>query len=140
MASAQEIPIVTARAAHDWVADRLPIMEALRALGLRDRQIARVLGVARGVVSEWANATKPIPPLRHATLIWLVGVLISKFGNLQLHSRYARRSEVARAAAEAWLNLARAELLEDIGGDFPTEIAVEAHKAGMQALARLEAQ
>jgi hypothetical protein len=30
--------------------------------------------------------------------------------------------------------------LEDIGGDFPTEIAVEAHKAGIQALARLEAQ
>lgn len=139
MSRTQTTP-TTAKAAHDWVGERLPIFEALRSIGLRDRQIARALGISRVAVSDWAGGRRPIPPLRHATLIWLVGVLIGRFGKAQLNSRYARRSQLARDSAERWLNLARDEVLEDIGGDFPVEILRQAHEAGKQMLARLEAQ
>jgi transcriptional regulator with XRE-family HTH domain len=135
-----ETATATAKAADDWVSERLPVMEALRSLGLRDRQIARALGISRVALSDWAGCRKPIPPLRHATLIWLVGVLIGRFGKLQLHSRYARRSQVARTAAQGWLDLARDELLEDLGADFPDEILIQAHELGKQTLARLEAR
>ena len=84
-----ETHVVSARAAHAWVSRRLPIMEGLRALGLRDRQIARALGIGRVAISAWADGSKPIPPLRHAQLIWLLGVLIGRFGKLQVNSRYA---------------------------------------------------
>ena len=49
-------------------------------------------------------------------------------------------SKLACDAAHAWLDLARDELLEDTGGDVPEQMMLEAHRLGMEVLARLEAQ
>jgi hypothetical protein len=70
-----------AAVATDRVSDRLPIFWALYVLGLRDAEIGRLLRVSTVSVHHWATGKKPIPPLRHATLIWLTGVLIGRFGN-----------------------------------------------------------
>jgi DNA-binding transcriptional regulator YdaS (Cro superfamily) len=126
--------------AIDRASDRLPIFSALQVLGFSHAQVGRLLGVSTVSVHEWATGKKPLPPLRHATLIWLTGVLIGRFGNAQLKTRYARRSQLARETAQAWLDLARGEVLEDVGGDLPKEILLQAHELGKQALAKLEAQ
>lgn len=130
----------TTAVATDRVRDRLPIFSALHVLGFGYAEIGRLLGVSTVSVHHWAIGKKPLPPLRHATLIWLTGVLIGRFGNAQLKTRYARRSQLARENAQAWLDLARVEVLEDVGGDFPEEILLQAHELGKQALAKLEAQ
>jgi DNA-binding transcriptional regulator YdaS (Cro superfamily) len=130
----------TPAVATDRVSDRLPVFSALHVLGFSYAELGRLLGVSTVSVHHWATGKKPLPPLRHATLIWLTGVLIGRFGNVRLKTRYARRSQLARETAQAWLDLARDEALEDVGGDFPGEIILQAHELGKRALAKLEAQ
>src|SRR5687768_11403531 len=105
---ATTVPRATAR-----VAERPPILEPTRALGLNDSQLARALGLTRRVVSVWRLGIKPIPHVRQLQMIFLVtsltGVIRTAF---PLNSRYARRAAIARDAAIAWTELARDELNE----------------------------
>src|SRR5687767_14158439 len=89
-------------------ADRPPILDALKALGLTDARIARAIGCRSEFIAAWRNGKKPIPHKPHAALIFLVGRLTGQIGaSLPPQTRCARRAQVAIEAARLWNNLAR---------------------------------
>jgi hypothetical protein len=92
----------------------------------------------------WSTGKKPIPPLRHVALLYLVTRLTGIVGSwIPVHSRYARRSELARQHAVAWLALASSELTEDLGvhsiPDERPDLARAGFELGARMLAKLEA-
>jgi hypothetical protein len=131
----------TTAAAESHRASRPPIFEATRVLGLNDRKVARLLGVSPEAVHQWVNGKYPIPPWRHAAILFLVGRLIGIFGAAYPpQSRYAQRSELVRQAAKAWEEAARNELIEDCGGYVPDDVLMRGYELGEQMLRELEAQ
>ena len=98
-------------AAPDRVTDRLPIFSALHVLGLSYAEIGRLLGVSTVTVHHWAVGKKPLPLVRFLALQFLVGRLVGIIGaKYPPRTRYARREEIARNAAESYMLLARDEL------------------------------
>jgi hypothetical protein len=125
----------------DRVTDRLPIFSALNVLGLSYAEIGRLLGVSTVSVHHWAVGKKPLPLVRFLALQFLVGRLVGIIGGqYPPQTRYARRAEIARSAAEAYLLLARDELEEDSRGIYRAEDIERAFALGQRLLARLEAQ
>jgi hypothetical protein len=111
------VPRATAR-----VAERPPILEATRALGVNDSMLARALGISKMTVADWGLGKRPIPIVRHLALLFLVTRLTGLVGaKYPPQSRYARRAAIARDAAIAWANLARDELDEDTAGIYRAE-------------------
>jgi hypothetical protein len=127
--------------APDRVSDRPPIFSALYVLGLRDAELARLLGVSTVAVHLWASGKKPIPLVRHLALLFLVTRLTGVVGaKCPPQSRYARRAQIARDAATAWAALARDEIDEDTGGVYTAETIERGLALGERMLANLEAQ
>jgi hypothetical protein len=124
-------------------AERPPVLDGLRALGLSDAKTARALGCTSEYIAAWRSGRKPIPHKTHAALIYLIGRLTGQIGaSAQPQTKYARRAQVAMEAATLWANLARDELAEalgsaDPGRDYP-ELVKDAYELGQRALARLE--
>jgi hypothetical protein len=128
-------------AAPDRVTDRLPIFSALHVLGLSYAEIGRLLGVSTVTVHHWAVGKKPLPLVRFLALQFLVGRLVGIIGaKYPPQTRYARRAEIARNAAESYLLLARDELEEDSRGIYRAEDLERAVGLGERMLAKLEAQ
>ncbi len=99
-----------------------------------------MLGVTPEAVHSWVAGKRPIPPLRHLALIFLVVRLTGRVGAwVPPQSRYARRSELTRENAAAWAALARDELTDDLGGHIPDDLIARGYELGRAALAKLEA-
>jgi hypothetical protein len=136
-----EPPTATAGIVSDRVSDRLPIFSALHVLGLRDVEIGRLLGVSTVSVHQWATGKKPFPLIRRLALNYLVGRLVGIIGGkYPPQTRFARRAEIARAAAEAYLLLDRDEFEEDTRRIYQAEDIERAAALGERLLVQLEAR
>jgi hypothetical protein len=136
-----EPPTATAGIVSDRVSDRLPIFSALHVLGLRDVEIGRLLGVSTVSVHQWATGKKPFPLIRRLALNYLVGRLVGIIGaKYPPQTRFARRAEIARAAAEAYLLLDRDEFEEDTRRIYQAEDIERAAALGERLLVQLEAR
>jgi hypothetical protein len=134
-------PQITPAVAPDRVSDRLPIFSALHVLGLGYAEIGRLLGVSTVSVHHWATGKKPLPIVRAIALQFLVTRLTGLVGAAYPpNTRYARRAEIAREAAERWCLLARDELEEDTGGVYRAEDIERGYELGQRMLAKLEAR
>jgi hypothetical protein len=139
MSKSMEIA-ATAAAPWRWN-DRPPILEATKALGLNDRRVAGLIGVAPEQVHSWVAGKRPIPDVRLLALIFLIGRLTGEVGaKVPVQTRYGRRAQTALNAASAWNVLACLELMEDLGGDITAhpELMKKAYDLGAAALAKLE--
>jgi hypothetical protein len=124
-------------------ADRPPILDALRTLGLRDSDIARALGLPASNVADWRNGRRPIPHKTQAALLFVAARLLGIIGaSAPPMTLYARRASVAIETATLWTNLARDEFAAELGTDDPARdyraLVNKGHELGKRALARLE--
>jgi hypothetical protein len=129
-------------AAYRW-ADRPAILEACRSLGINDRRVARLLDITPEQVHAWVAGKRPIPHKYLLALIFLIGRLTGEVAAwLPPLTRYARRAQMAKEAAEAWCAIARLELMEDLGGAITghPDLVRRGYELGEKALAKLEAQ
>jgi transcriptional regulator with XRE-family HTH domain len=93
---------------------RPAILEATRAIGLTDADLARLNGIGKMAVSQWATRFRPIPDFRHAALIELVALFLGvvkaelEDGSEVFvdHLAYAQRARLMRDAIWHWLHLA----------------------------------
>ena len=130
----------TATATYRW-ADRAPILEATRALGINDRRVAKLVGIFPEQVHSWVSGKRPIPHVHILTLIFIVGRLTGAISpSRPVNSRYSRRAELAFDCANRWLELAKLELAEDSGFDDLRQHPdlMRAYDVGEAALAKLE--
>jgi hypothetical protein len=133
----------TDTAARPEFADRVPLLEAFGALGVRDAKIARALGYSSVFVTAWRTGKRPIPHKTQAALLFVVGRLTGQIGaNVPPKTKYARRAQVAVKTAMMWANLARNEFAAELGSDDPgrdfPDLAAEAFELGKRVLAHLE--
>lgn len=120
---------------------RPPVLNATRALGLADHELARAFGISAMAVSHWATEQRPIPLTRHLALLFVIGRLLGAIDAAHPPAtKYARRMAVAHESARQWAELSKLELYEQLGGDPPEDAAMKAMKMGMEAVARLEAR
>jgi hypothetical protein len=125
----------------DRSSERQPIFSALEVLGLRYAEIGRLAGVSTKSVHMWATGKEPIPLIRHLALQFLVTRLTGLVGaKYPPNTRYARRSQIAIDAANAWAKLSRDEMDEDTGGVYQAEDLERGIALGQRMLARLEEQ
>jgi hypothetical protein len=126
--------------ARSAFADRPPVLDALRVLGLTDAKVARMLGVTPMYIHAWRSGRKPIPHKTHAALILVVGRLTGQIGaSVPPQTQYARRAKVAVEAARLWNGLARDELVAAIGTERDyMQLVAAAFDLGQRAMARLE--
>jgi hypothetical protein len=136
-----DMQTTTTYPATDRVIDRPPIFSALAVLGLNYAHIGRLAGVATMTVSNWATGNRPFPLVRQLALLFLctrlTGVVGAKYPP---NTRYARRSQIAIDAANAWAKLSRDEMDEDTGGVYQAEDLERGIALGQRMLARLEEQ
>jgi hypothetical protein len=122
------------------VTDRPPILEATRSLGINDRRLGKLMGIAPEQVHKWATGKTPIPVIRQLAMLFLVTRLTGIVGAASPpQTRYARRAATARDAAKAWCALANDELHEDLGGVFHAEQIERGIAMGELMIAQLEA-
>jgi DNA-binding transcriptional regulator YdaS (Cro superfamily) len=129
-----------ATAAYRW-ADRPPVLEAARALGINDRRVAKLIGILPEQVHSWVSGRRPIPHVHTLALIFIVGRLTGAISpSRPVKSRYCRRAELAFDCANRWLELAKLELAEDSGFDDLSQHpeVMRAYAVGEAALAKLE--
>lgn len=123
-------------------AARLPRLQVNALLErLRTVEIGRLLGVSTVSVHQWATGKKPFPLIRRLALNYLVGRLVGIIGGkYPPQTRFARRAEIARAAAEAYLLLDRDEFEEDTRRIYQAEDIERAAALGERLLVQLEAR
>jgi hypothetical protein len=98
----------------EYVIRRPPILQATAALGIRDAEVARIVGVAPMVVSQWGSGKRPIPLLRHLALIMVVNLrlLLLSHPNYKqpgLSERDESRIKATHRAVGEWYALAYEE-------------------------------
>ena len=87
-----------------WATTRPAILHATNALGMNDSQVARHIGVHPNVVSEWGRGIRPIPRIRHVTLLLMVRNLLEALhwvqvaGNEDVFCRLVERDGIAIAS------------------------------------------
>jgi DNA-binding transcriptional regulator YdaS (Cro superfamily) len=96
----------------EYVSQRPAILQATATLGIRDSDVARIVGVVPMVVSQWATGKRPIPLVRHVALELFV--VRASGGLAPTASRSspntpARRRETAWDTFIEWLRLAKEE-------------------------------
>ena len=119
------------------IVNRPAILEATRACGFSDREIAGLMGVGAVFLGECGRGERPLPAFRQVALITVVQVLLNGIGSPPTlpKSEYAPRAQAVRRSVEHWLELAIAEL-----GTPPAKAETRGQDLAIQMLDRLEAQ
>jgi hypothetical protein len=104
--------MVTETECAEHVTRRPPILQATRALGIRDVDVAHICGVSPVAVNQWANGQRPIPRVKHVALLLIVGFIREMLVDTD-HPRVAAACEIVLK----WLILAREEV-----GEHPDEV------------------
>jgi hypothetical protein len=116
------------------VFSRPAILEATRAIGLTDAEVARLLGCTPMQVNDWVKGRRPIPAVKHHALAIFVGGLAGIFDEGDItDTAYSRRARLLQAAIFGWLKLA----VEEEGAMSATLATPNPGKLAQQMLARL---
>ena len=124
------------RLASDRVLNRPAILEATRAIGLTDAEVARLLGCTPMQVNDWVKGRRPIPPAKHHALAIFVGGLAGIFDEGEIgDTAYTRRARLLRSAIVGWLKFA----IEEEGAMMATFAKPHPEELAHQMLAKLDA-
>jgi transcriptional regulator with XRE-family HTH domain len=89
------------------VFSRPAILEATRAIGLTDAEVARLLGCTPMQVNDWVKGRRPIPAVKHHALAIFVGGLAGIFDEGEItETAYSKRARLLQSAILGWLKLA----------------------------------
>jgi hypothetical protein len=89
------------------VLSRPAILEATRAIGLTDAEVARLLGCTPMQVNDWVKGRRPIPAVKHHALAIFVGGLAGIFDEGEItDTAYSKRARLLQTAIASWLRLA----------------------------------
>jgi hypothetical protein len=113
----------------DYVTCRPPILHATMTLGIRDAEVARILGVTPVTVSEWGRGMRPIPRGKHAVLRSVVA------RSLPGPTKHSPRIEATRAAVIGWLEVAD----DEIGLQATQDDEIDSLKELLEAIKRMYA-
>jgi hypothetical protein len=116
------------------VFSRPAILEATRAIGLTDAEVARLLGCTPMQVNDWVKGRRPIPAVKHHALAIFVGGLAGIFDEGEItESAYSKRARLLQSAIVGWLKLA----IEDEGAMSATFAKPHPSELAHYMLARL---
>jgi hypothetical protein len=117
------------------VLSRPAILEATRAVGLTDAEVARLLGCTPMQVNDWVKGRRPIPAIKHHALAIFVGGLAGIFDEGEISdTAYSKRARLLQSAILGWLKIA----LEEEGAMSATFAHPHPQELAHQMLARLE--
>jgi DNA-binding transcriptional regulator YdaS (Cro superfamily) len=84
---------------------RPAILEATRAVGLTDSELARLLNLSPVTVHDWTTGKRRIPPAKHHALVHFIAALAGILkGDLDPpNTMHARRAELLREVLLKWM-------------------------------------
>jgi hypothetical protein len=128
------------RAALQVIVDRAlsrpAILEATRAIGLTDSEVARLLGCTPMQVNDWVKGRRRIPPTKHHALAIFIGGLAGIFDEGDIgDTAYSRRARLLQSAILGWLTLA----VEEEGAMSATLATANPAELARQMFAKFEA-
>jgi DNA-binding transcriptional regulator YdaS (Cro superfamily) len=87
---------------------RPAILEATRAIGLSDSELARLLEVTPGAVNDWVKGRRRIPPTKHLALMHFIAAMVGIFeGDLDPpNTVHARRAALLNDVIRNWMAMA----------------------------------
>jgi DNA-binding transcriptional regulator YdaS (Cro superfamily) len=91
------------------VLSRPPILEATRACGFTDADVARLLGCTPMQVNDWAKGRRPIPAVKHCALALTMMTLCGAIGKAPA-GPHAKRAQLLEEAVRHWTSLAFEEV------------------------------
>jgi transcriptional regulator with XRE-family HTH domain len=87
---------------------RPAILEATRAVGLSDSDLARLLNCTPMAVNDWVKGRRRIPPAKHLAMVHFIAALAGILEGVldPPNTVHARRAELLREVILKWLAMA----------------------------------